>query len=107
MDAIMVTSLGMIGTALSTLSLVPQVVKTWRTRSAADISAAWLVVALMSMLVWISYGSLVEAPAIVWANALTFVQAGYILVVKLQTGRKARSGDGSQQSEGRRRSDYG
>jgi MtN3 and saliva related transmembrane protein len=88
MDALMVTALGMIGTALSTLSLVPQVLHTWRTRSAADISAAWLVVALASMLVWIFYGSLVAAPAIVWANALTFIQAGYILAVKLQTDRK-------------------
>jgi MtN3 and saliva related transmembrane protein len=88
MDALMVTTLGMTGTALSTLSLVPQVVRTWRTRSAADLSAAWLVVALLSMLVWIFYGSLAAAPAIVWANALTFVQAGYILAVKLQTGRR-------------------
>ena len=87
MNAVMITSLGMIGTTLSVLSLVPQVIKTWRTRSAADISAAWLVVALLSMLVWISYGSLVEAPAIVWANALTFVQAAYILVIKLKTER--------------------
>src|SRR3954453_12406470 len=66
MDAVMVTGLGMAGTALSTLSLVPQVVHTWRTRSAADLSATWLAIALLSMLVWISYGSLVAAPAIVW-----------------------------------------
>jgi len=88
MDAVMVTGLGMAGTALSTLSLVPQVVHTWRTRSAADLSATWLAIALLSMLVWISYGSLVAAPAIVWANALTFLQAGYVLVVKLQTERR-------------------
>ncbi len=49
--------------------------------------AAWLVVALLSMVVWIFYGSLAAAPAIVWANALTFVQAGFILAVKVQTGR--------------------
>jgi MtN3 and saliva related transmembrane protein len=90
MDAYAITALGMLGTALSTLSLLPQVIHTWRTRSAADISATWLVVALISMLVWISYGTLVQAPAIVWANALTFVQAGYILVVKLQTDRRPR-----------------
>ena len=90
MDAIAITALGMLGTALSTFSLLPQVVKTWRTRSAADLSAAWLVVALISMLVWLSYGYLLQAPAIVWANALTFVQAGYILVVKLQTERRPR-----------------
>src|SRR5215211_6671178 len=46
-----------------------------------DLSATWLAIALLSMLVWISYGSLVAAPAIVWANALTFLQAGYLLVV--------------------------
>jgi len=89
MDAIAITVLGTVGTALSTLSLLPQVVRTWRTRSTADISAAWLVVALISMLVWLTYGYLVQAPAIVWANALTFVQAGYILLVKLQTDRRA------------------
>ncbi|HKA73966.1 MAG TPA: SemiSWEET family transporter [Xanthobacteraceae bacterium] len=88
MDAIAITALGMLGTALSTLSLLPQVVHTWRTRSAADISAAWLIVALISMLVWLTYGYLVQAPAIVWANALTFVQAGYILLVKWQTERR-------------------
>jgi len=90
METMAVTALGAVGTALSTLSLVPQVIHTWRTRSAADISAAWLIVALASMLVWISYGSLVAAPAIVWANALTFLQAGYILAVKLQSGRRPR-----------------
>src|ERR671936_380524 len=78
MDAIMVTGLGLIGTALSTLSLVPQVLHTWRSRSVADLSASWLAIALLSMLVWISYGSLVAAPAIVWANVLTFLQAGYL-----------------------------
>jgi len=98
MDAIVITTLGMIGTALSTFSLLPQVVHTWRTRSAADLSAAWLVVALLSMLVWISYGSLVEAPAIVWANALTFVQAAYILAVKLQADRKPSPGNSDQMS---------
>jgi MtN3 and saliva related transmembrane protein len=81
----------MMGTALSTLSLVPQVVHTWRTRSVDDLSATWLVVALLSMLVWISYGSLVAAPAIVWANALTFLQAGYLLAVKLRSGRRPRA----------------
>lgn len=79
-----VTVLGVIATALSTISLLPQLLRTWRTRSAADISASWLIIALASMLLWICYGSLVSAYAIVWANALTFVQAGLILAIKLR-----------------------
>jgi MtN3 and saliva related transmembrane protein len=78
----MITALGVTASALSTLSLLPQVVRTWRTRSAQDISATWLIVALASMLLWIGYGSLLSAYAIVWANALTFVQAGLILAIK-------------------------
>jgi MtN3 and saliva related transmembrane protein len=65
---------GLAGTALSVTSLLPQVVRTCRTRSARDISLAWLVLALVSMVVWIVYGSATGAPAIVWANVLTMVR---------------------------------
>ena len=88
MNDMAVTLLGAAGTTLSVVSLVPQVLKTWRTRRADDISAGWLVFALASMVVWVAYGSLAGAPAIAWANALTFVQAGFILAVKCGYGRK-------------------
>jgi len=83
-ETFIITALGVTASALSTLSLLPQVARTWRTGSARDISATWLIVALASMLLWICYGSLVSAYAIVWANALTFVQAGLILAIKLR-----------------------
>ena len=66
------TTIAVLGTAasvLSTISLLPQVLRTWRTRSAGDISALWLTVALASMMLWIGYGVLVGASAVVWANA--------------------------------------
>jgi MtN3 and saliva related transmembrane protein len=85
MQELWIGVLGTAGTILSTVSLMPQVVRTWRTRSVADISAAWLVAALASMLVWIGYGSLIDAPALVLVNVLCFFQCGYILVVKIQS----------------------
>ncbi len=88
MNEMAVTLLGAAGTTLSVVSLIPQVLKTWRTRRADDISAGWLVFALASMLVWVAYGSLAGAPAIAWANALTFVQIAYILAIKCGYGRK-------------------
>jgi uncharacterized protein with PQ loop repeat len=39
MDEVVVTALGVIATVLSGLSLLPQVIRTCRTRSAGDISA--------------------------------------------------------------------
>jgi MtN3 and saliva related transmembrane protein len=99
-EAFIITVLGVAASALSTLSLLPQVVRTWRTRSAHDISATWLIVALASMLLWICYGSLVSAYAIVWANALTFLQAGLILAIKLRkTGKRRRSNRASAMTQ--------
>lgn len=85
MESYWIGILGTVGTVLSTLSLMPQVVRTRRTRSAADISAAWLVMALISTAIWMVYGSLIDAQAVVWTNAFCFAQCGYILLIKLQT----------------------
>jgi MtN3 and saliva related transmembrane protein len=87
MEELWIGVLGTAGTILSTVSLLPQVVRTWRTRSANDISAAWLVAALASMLVWIGYGSLINAPALVLVNVLCFLQCAYILFIKLHSER--------------------
>ena len=87
MQELWVGILGTVGTILSTVSLMPQVVRTWRTRSANDISAAWLIAAMASMMVWVGYGSLINAPALVLVNILCFFQCAYILFVKLHSER--------------------
>jgi len=89
MEDMWIGILGTSGTIVSTVSLFPQVLRTRRTRSADDISAGWLVAALASMMIWIGYGSLIKAPAIVLANILCFFQCSYILLVKLQSERTA------------------
>ena len=89
MDHVVISVLGIVGTVLSTVSLMPQVVRTWRTRSTDDISAAWLLVALIAMAVWIAYGSLIEAPAIILVNILSVLQCGSILFIKVQNMRAA------------------
>jgi MtN3 and saliva related transmembrane protein len=86
------TAIALLGTAasvLSTISLLPQVLRTWRTRSAGDISALWLTIALASMMLWMGYGALIGASAVVWANALTALQAGFILATKLMAPKPA------------------
>ncbi|MBV8535275.1 MAG: hypothetical protein JO128_06775 [Alphaproteobacteria bacterium] len=98
MNEMAVTLLGTAGTTLSVVSLIPQVLKTWRTRHADDISAGWLVLALISMVIWVAYGSLAGAPAIAWANGLTFLQVAYILAVKCGYGRKIAPAAGHQES---------
>jgi MtN3 and saliva related transmembrane protein len=83
-----VAVLGAAATALSTVSLVPQVWRSLRTRSARDIALGWLAAAIAGSLLWIGYGLLAPTAAVVWANALTLVQFLLILGVKLATERR-------------------
>jgi len=76
--------IGGLATVLAVISLVPQVLRTWRTRSAVDLSASWLMIALASMVLWIAYGTLLSAWAIVVANAATLVLVVALLAMKIR-----------------------
>lgn len=68
----MVEWLGFCAGFLTTAAFVPQVVKTWRSRSAGDLSMGMLVAFAMGVLLWIVYGLERQAVSIVMANAATF-----------------------------------
>ena len=82
--------IGGVATVLAIVSLVPQVVRTWRTRSAVDLSSSWLGIAAISMVLWIAYGTLLTAWAIVVANATTLFLVLLLIVMKLRFGQEAR-----------------
>lgn len=78
------TLLGLMAGVLTTVSFVPQVVKTWRTRSARDISGGMLALFGAGVLLWIVYGvSLRDAPIII-ANVVTLALALVIVGLKLR-----------------------
>jgi MtN3 and saliva related transmembrane protein len=80
------TSLGLAAAFCTTLAFVPQVVKTWKTRSTADISLSMYLVLVLGIVLWLAYGVLRgDAPLIV-ANGITLVLAGGILICKLRYG---------------------
>jgi len=47
---------GYIAGFLVAVSLSPQVIKTWRTRSARDISIVWTVILMSGLSLWVVYG---------------------------------------------------
>lgn len=75
--------LGLVATSLATFAFLPQVVKTWRTRSADDFSLATLLMLEAGVGLWIVYGVLRDAPAIWLGNGVTFALAGFILLMKI------------------------
>jgi MtN3 and saliva related transmembrane protein len=65
---------------------VPQVVKTWRTRSTGDISSVMFAVMIFGILLWLIYAVLRSDLPLFAANAVTLFLAGTILVLKLRYG---------------------
>jgi MtN3 and saliva related transmembrane protein len=75
---------GLVASTLATFAFLPQVVKTWRTRSANDFSLATLFLLEAGTGLWVVYGVWRDAPAIWLGNAVTFALAGFILSVKMK-----------------------
>jgi MtN3 and saliva related transmembrane protein len=81
-----VTLLGLLAATLTTIAFVPQVVKTWRTRSTHDISLGMFAILVAGMTAWLIYGALIGDLPLVLANAVTLGLAGTILIFKIRNG---------------------
>jgi len=80
----MIDLVGSIAAFLTTIAFVPQAVKIWRTRSAADISLPMYVVFTLGVVFWLVYGILLDALPIIIANCVTLTLALTIVVMKLR-----------------------
>ena len=75
--------IGLTAGSLTTISFLPQVMKTWKTRSAKDLSLSMFMLFWSGVLLWLIYGILIEDTPIVIANTLTLSLASVILYFKL------------------------
>jgi MtN3 and saliva related transmembrane protein len=80
------TFLGLAAACCTTIAFVPQLVKTWKTRSTADISLGMFLVLVIGIILWLAYGMLLGDVPLIVANGITLVLAGIILVFKLRYG---------------------
>lgn len=78
------TLLGLIAGSLTTLAFVPQVLKTWRTKSGNDISLGMFLLFSTGVLLWLIYGILIDALPVILANGLTLLLSLAILLLKLR-----------------------
>lgn len=82
--------IGTLAGCLTTLAFLPQVIKTWRSRSTSDISLAMFLAFCAGVALWLVYGVLVDAWPVTLANAVTLVLAGSILIMKIRHLRHGR-----------------
>jgi MtN3 and saliva related transmembrane protein len=79
-----IEAIGYIAGALTTVAFVPQLVQTWRSRSAGDVSLSMLAVFTVGLLLWLIYGVALASWPLVLSNAVTLVLTGLLLVLKLR-----------------------
>ncbi len=75
--------IGFIAAACTTLSFLPQVIKTWKTRSTRDISLGMYIVLSTGVFLWLIYGISIMSWPVIIANAFTFILAVSVLWMKI------------------------
>lgn len=81
--------IGYVAATCTTLSFLPQLVRVLRLRSARDISLGMFLIFSVGTALWLIYGFYVHSKPVMVANAVTFVLAMSILVMKLRFDRNA------------------
>ncbi len=89
MDSNLTTTLGLVAGVLTTIAYLPQLIKTWQSKSADDLSWSMLIILCAGIILWLVYGFSVHDIPIVAANIVTFVLASIILVLKIRYKQEA------------------
>jgi MtN3 and saliva related transmembrane protein len=79
-----ITTLGITAGILTTIAYLPQLIKTWQSKSAGDISWTMLIVLCLGIILWLAYGLAIHDLPILLANIVTLLLAGVILVLKIR-----------------------
>ena len=80
------TILGLIAGTLSTVSLLPQLHKAWKSKSARDVSLGMFLILCAGALLWLVYGFLIQAVPVIATNLAIFVLGAAIVALKLKYG---------------------
>jgi len=86
MNANYTSVVGLIAGACTTISLLPQVIKTIKMKETKDISMAMYIILITGMLLWIIYGVLIGSQPVILANAVSMLLALIVLIFKIKYG---------------------
>ena len=74
---------GFLAALLTTIAFLPQLYKTWQTKSADDVSIIMLILFITGLICWIIYGLKINSIPILVANLITLIFNLSILILKV------------------------
>lgn len=76
--------LGLLAGSLTTIAFVPQVIKTYQSRSAKDLSLGMFMIFCSGTALWLSYGIIIQDIPVITANALTLALSTVLVFFKFR-----------------------
>ncbi len=78
--------IGLIAGCFTTIAFFPQVIKTWKTRSADDLSLGMFSIFSTGVALWVAYGIMVAAWPIIISNSIILLACLLLLYFKFSFG---------------------
>ncbi len=76
--------LGLLAASLTTASFLPQVYKTWKTKSTEGLSLTMYLVFFLGIVFWLIYGIHLNSLPMILANAITAVLSLFLVIMKIR-----------------------
>lgn len=76
--------IGFVAAVLTTSAFVPQVYKTWKSKSAESLSLTMYLVFFVGIILWLIYGISINSLAMIFANVVTAFLALLLIFFKLR-----------------------
>ncbi len=78
------TLIGLTAGTLTTVSFLPQVIKTWKSKSTHDISMGMFMTLCLGLLIWVVYGFSINSVPVILTNIISFILAFTVLILKIK-----------------------
>ena len=86
--SVFIESIGSVAAVLTTISFLPQVIKTYKEKSAENLSMLMLVLLLIGVVLWLIYGLFKNSYPLIIANAVTMILTFLLVFFKIKYSKK-------------------
>ena len=76
--------LGLAAGTITSITFLPQVIHIWKTKSAKDLSMKMLMLLIIGVSMWLTYGILVMDAAIIYTNSMVLTMSLIMVYFKLK-----------------------